>query len=339
MERNKIIVTGGLGYIGSHTCISLYESGYDPIIIDNLSNSSIESLRRIENLLQRKIKFYPADCRDLSHLTFIFRKESPIKGVIHFAALKSVNESIDNSVEYYDNNINGLLNIIKCIDQNDVNSFVFSSSCTVYGIPNSLPVTETSPLNNPTNPYGFTKYVAERIIEDWSFKKQSNPVILRYFNPIGAHPSYSMGELPKGVPNNLVPYVTQSAIGKRDKISIYGNDYDTPDGTCIRDYINVCDLAKAHIKSIEYSLLKKGISHFNIGTGCGVSVKEIINVFERVNNIKLNYVYVDRRDGDIPAIYANCDKSREILKWEPVFTLEDSLRSAWEWEKKLASGG
>jgi UDP-glucose 4-epimerase len=337
MERDKIIVTGGLGYIGSHTCVALHEAGYDPIIIDNLSNSNIKSLRRIESIIGRGLSFYSADCRDLSHLTFIFRKESTVKGVIHFAALKSVNESINNPLEYYDNNVHGLLNILKCIEQNNVDSFVFSSSCTVYGIPDSLPVKESDTLNTPTNPYGFTKYIGEKMIEDWDFKNNKSPVILRYFNPIGAHPSYKIGELPNGIPSNLVPYLTQTVIGRREKITIYGRDYNTPDGTCIRDYINVCDLAEAHVKSIEYSLLKKGTEHFNIGTGYGTSVKEIIDTFESVNSVKLNYVYGDRREGDIPEIYSNCDKSRSILKWKPRFTLEESLRSAWEWEKNLAA--
>lgn len=331
MTRDKIIVTGGLGYIGSHTCVSLYNAGYVPVVLDNLSNSEIKILDSIETIIGNKIPFYHVDCRDLSELKSIFKKESNIKGVIHFAALKSVNDSINRAVEYYDNNINSLINIIKCIEDNDIKSFVFSSSCTVYGIPKNSPVSEDAGLNNPTNPYGFTKYVGERIIND----RKKNAIILRYFNPIGAHPSFKIGELPKGIPNNLVPYITQSAIGIRNEIVIHGKDYNTPDGTCIRDYIHVCDLAEAHVKSLEYSFNFEGIEIFNIGTGNGISVKKIIDTFEECNNVKLNYIYGKRREGDIPEIYANPYKANNILGWKSKFSLEEGLKSAWEWEKNL----
>lgn len=335
MHRDKIIVTGGLGYIGSITCISLYEAGYEPIIIDNLSNSNIKTLGRIERIIGSRLSFYSADCRDISHLTFVFRKESPIKGVIHFAALKSVGESVKDPISYYDNNLYGLLNIIKCIDENNIDLFVFSSSCTVYGQQNIFPVSEDSTLNDPTNPYGFSKYAGERIIRDWGLQRKKGVVLLRYFNPIGAHESYKLGELPNGIPTNLVPYIAQSAIGKRGEIIIHGKDYDTPDGTCIRDYVNVCDLADAHVRSLNYAKNNPSVECFNIGTGSGISVLDVIKTFEAVNNIKLNYSFGNRREGDVDVIYSECKKAKDILGWRSRLTLSESLKSSWEWEKYL----
>ncbi len=329
---NKIIVTGGLGYIGSHTCISLFEAGYTPIIIDNLSNSNIEVLDNICKILGEKIKFYNCDCRDLESLISIFASEDKIDGLIHFAALKSVNESIKIPLDYYDNNIGGLINILKCIDLYSIKRLIFSSSCTVYGIPICLPVSEKEKKKEPLSPYGWTKYIGEKIIEDWVFNSNSSSVILRYFNPIGAHPTGMLGEIPNGVPNNLVPYITQSAAGVREVITVFGDDYDTPDGTCIRDFIHVCDLSDAHVRSLKYDTK---IDYFNIGTGRGYSVIELLDVFQNVNNIKINYKIGEKREGDVPKIWADSKKSKDLLGWSSCYTIEDSLRDSWQWEKNL----
>jgi UDP-glucose 4-epimerase len=334
-ERDKILVTGGLGYIGSHTCVSLYKSGYEPIIVDDLSNSSIDVLDNIQLLIGDKISFHQCDCRDIVSMTKVFEEEINIKGIIHFAAFKSVNESVDDPIKYYDNNINGLLNILKCIDSNGVDYFVFSSSCTVYGIPDNLPVTESEILKEPTSPYGWTKYIGEKIIHQWSNNKKISPVLLRYFNPIGAHPSGLIGELPNGIPNNLVPYVTQCAAGIREFITVYGDDYETPDGTCIRDYIHVCDLADAHVFALDFCKKNKGLEFFNIGTGEGSSVKEILDTFQKVNNIDLNYVMGKRRSGDVDKIWASTEKANKMMGWKSKISIDEALKDSWNWEKKL----
>lgn len=335
---DKVIVTGGLGYIGSHTCVSLCENGYLPVIVDNLSNSKMIILERIKKITGRDIPFYQLDCRNKGDLDIVFNNEQNIKSVIHFAAFKSVNESIDQPILYYENNISSLLNIIKCIDENGIDSLIFSSSCTVYGEPDVLPIKESSDLKTPITPYGFSKYVGERIINDWILSSIKNSsVLLRYFNPVGAHSSHLIGELPNGKPNNLVPFVTQSAIGKIGDIIINGNDYDTPDGTCIRDYIHVCDLAYAHVKSIDFSLKNKGTNIFNIGTGKGTSVKEIIDKFQSINSVRLSYKYGPRRNGDIEKIWANCDRAEKILKWKSSISIDQALFDAWEWEKNLSN--
>ena len=334
-KKDKILVTGGLGYIGSHTCVALYKSGYEPIIVDNLSNSNIDVLGNIELLIEDRISFHQCDCRDIISMTKVFDAEIDIKGVIHFAAFKSVNESVDNPIKYYDNNINGLLNILECIDSNNIDYFVFSSSCTVYGIPDILPVTEEERLKDPLSPYGWTKYIGEKIISQWAEKKEISPVLLRYFNPIGAHPSALIGELPNGIPNNLVPYITQAAAGLRESITIYGDDYETPDGTCIRDYIHVCDLAEAHVAALDFCKKSDSIEFFNIGTGEGKSVKEIIESFQKVNNISLKYKKGERRIGDVDKIWASTDKAINIMKWKSKISVEDALKDAWNWEKNL----
>jgi UDP-glucose 4-epimerase len=333
--RKKIIVTGGLGYIGSHTCVSLYLSGYEPIIIDNLSNSNIDVLKKIENILDNNIKFYKADCRKINELEEAISSEKNIEGVIHFAALKSVSDSVDNPLEYYDNNVTGLLNILKIIEKNNISRFVFSSSCTVYGIPDTFPVSEKEPLKEPISPYGWTKYIGEKIINQWSLKNKTNCILLRYFNPIGAHPSGLIGELPNGIPNNLVPYITQTASGTRDFLTIYGDSYDTPDGTCIRDFIHVCDLAEAHVCALSYNNKDVHPSFFNIGTGRGYSVKELVETFEIVNNLKVKTKIGEKRQGDIPKIWAATEKSNDVLGWRHKFSIEEALVDSWRWEKKL----
>lgn len=330
--ENKVIVTGGLGYIGSHTCVSLFESGYTPIIVDNLSNSNIGVLDNICEILGREIKFYNCDCRDFKKLSSVFLLEKKVIGVIHFAALKSVNESIKIPLDYYDNNISSLINVLKCIDLFNVDRLIFSSSCTVYGIPECLPVSEKEKTKEPLSPYGWTKYIGEKIIADWNLNSVASAVILRYFNPIGAHPTGLIGEIPNGVPNNLVPFLTQTAAGIRESITIHGNDYDTPDGTCIRDFIHVCDLANAHVNSLNYN---NKLDFFNIGTGSGHSVMELVDEFQKINNVKLNLKIGKRREGDIPKIWADSKKSKDMLDWRPVYTISDSLKHAWEWEKRL----
>lgn len=336
----KILVTGGAGFIGSHTVVELQKSGFEPIIVDNFSNSEEKVMEGLEKIIGKPVVCYKADCNDEAALRALFEKEK-IGGVIHFAANKAVGESVENPLLYYGNNIGTTVLLLKLMKEYGVHNFVFSSSCTVYGQPDHLPVTEATPRQEAASPYGNTKKICEDIIRDFIFSKPAMKAIaLRYFNPVGAHETAEIGELPRGVPSNLVPYITQTAAGLRQKLTVFGSDYNTPDGTCIRDFIHVVDLAKAHVKALE---LLAGVQEenfydvFNIGTGEGVTVLQLIKTFEEVNNIKLNYSIGPRRPGDVEQIYAQVDKSREVMKWQTEKSLEDSLRDAWRWEQKLAT--
>jgi len=342
MNKNqKIIVTGGAGFIGSHTVVELFNAGYTPIIIDDLSNAEEKALNGINEIIGHEVTFYKGNCNDETFLQEVFNKEANISGAIHFAAFKAVGESTENPIKYYQNNIGSLLTFLKVMHQHNIQNFVFSSSATVYGQPNSLPATEQTPTQPAESPYGNTKKICEEIIEDIVKSKASlKAVALRYFNPIGAHPSGLIGELPQGVPNNLIPFVTQTAAGLREKITIFGDDYNTPDGTCIRDYIHVVDLAKAHVKTLDYlnqQPQNNFFNIFNIGTGNGNSVMEIISTFEKVNGLKLNYSIGQRRQGDVEALYANADKAKNILNWQAELSLEQALENAWKWQKGLAT--
>ena len=334
----RILVTGGLGYIGSHTVVELIQNKFDVIIIDNLSNSELFILDNIKNITGVKPIFYNVDLVDFDKLNKIFISHK-IDGVIHFAAFKSVSESVKNPLKYYENNLISLLNILKSMKENNVSNIVFSSSCTVYGQPEKLPVSESSPFKNAESPYAKTKQISEHIIKDFtnSHNKISS-VSLRYFNPIGAHESGLIGELPMGVPDNLIPYLTQTAAGLREELSVFGKDYNTHDGTAIRDYIHVEDLAKAHLKAFNFldeSEDRNNYEFFNVGTGIGYSVLDIINSFENINNLKLKYSFKDRRDGDIEDIYSDVIKSKKILKWESKRSLDDMMSSSWKWQKNL----
>jgi len=333
----NILVTGGAGYIGSHVVVELFKAGFTPIIVDNFCNSEKSTLKGLKKILGEETKLYEGDCRNEKFMKSIFFVEN-IEGVIHFAALKAVGESVEKPLEYYDNNVGSLVLLLKLMEEHGTKNLVFSSSCTVYGQPDKLPVTELSQKKKAESPYGNTKKICEDIIEDtYKSGKDIKAFALRYFNPIGAHPSGLIGELPLGTPNNLVPFITQTAAGIRKKITIYGNDYDTQDGTCIRDYIHVQDLARAHVRSLEV-LNEKNESHLdfiNIGTGKGNSVLEVIQTFEKANSIHLNYELGSRREGDIEKIYADANKSKNILGWEAEKTLEDSLKDAWNWQKNL----
>ena len=333
----KILVTGGAGYIGSHTVVELINAGHTPIIIDNFANSEQWIIDRIEQITNTKPKIYIANCMDNTVLEEIFSTEE-IDGVIHFVALKAVGESVQKPLEYYYNNINSLLNVLKMMQKYKVENIVFSSSATVYGEPDDNPLTENSPRKQATNPYGNTKMIAEDILKDViTSKSKISAIPLRYFNPIGAHESHLIGELPKGVPSNLVPYITQTAAGIRDELTVFGDNYDTPDGTCIRDFIHVVDLAKAHIATLEY--LDKQTSPFfdvfNVGTGNGTSVMELINTFEKVNNTKVNYTIGPRREGDVEACWADTTKINSIIGWKATKTIEDAMKDAWQWQKTL----
>ena len=334
----KILVTGGLGFIGSHTVVELHNAGFEVVIIDNLSNSSIEVLKGIENITGKKPEFENLDLRDKKSVKDFFKTHSDINGVIHFAASKAVGESVENPLLYYENNINALVYLLQELQQKDKSFFIFSSSCTVYGQASKMPITEDAPVQTAISPYGNTKQIGEEIISDVVKISNINSILLRYFNPIGAHPSTEIGELPMGVPQNLVPFITQTGIGLRDKLSVYGNDYPTPDGTAIRDYIHVVDLAKAHVVALQRLVEGKNqdkVETFNIGTGKGSSVLEVITTFEKVSNIKLPYQIVDRREGDITEAYANTDKANTVLGWKAKSTLEEALESAWKWEQKI----
>lgn len=335
--KKKILVTGGAGYIGSHTVVELYKNGYSPIIMDNLCNSEHFIIDRINTICNTTIPFYKLDCNDANAFKTIYDTEGKIDGIIHFAAHKAVGESVNEPLKYYKNNVGSLLNLIENLDTMSTNKIVFSSSCTVYGQPKELPVTEQSPIQKSLSPYGTTKQFCENILEDFTKAKSAQAVILRYFNPIGAHESHLIGELPLGVPDNLIPYITQTGIGKRESLTVFGNDYNTEDGTCIRDYIHVCDLANAHIKALEYMINNPTVSinHFNVGTGNGNSVLEIINTFNTVSKSKLNYRYGERRSGDIEKIWAKTDKAEFELKWKAEKSLKDAIYDSWHWELKL----
>ena len=334
-----ILVTGGLGFIGSHTVVELQQAGYDVIIIDNLSNSSIEVLDRISRITGKKPAFEQIDLREKSKVEDFFQRYTSIEGVIHFAASKAVGESVEKPLLYYENNIASLIYILQELQRKEKSSFIFSSSCTVYGQADELPVSENAPFKQAESPYGNTKQINEEIIRDTChISANIKAISLRYFNPIGAHSSALIGELPNGVPQNLVPYITQTAIGLGESLSVYGNDYPTPDGTCIRDYIHVVDLAKAHIAALERLLKENNESNyevFNIGTGKGSSVLEVIKAFEKVTGQALPYKIVGRRAGDVVSAYANTYKANKELLWKAELTLEDALLSAWNWEKKL----
>ena len=336
---SKIIITGGTGYIGSHTAVEFYNAGFDVVIIDNLSNSELSVLDGIEKITGKKPFFYNADVCDEKAISGILNTHKDALALVHFAASKAVGESVQKPLMYYKNNIGGLVNILSNMLQSGIHNFVFSSSCTVYGQPEMLPVTEKSPIVKPESPYGNTKKISEEIISDTiNSNEKLTAISLRYFNPIGAHPSASIGELPLGVPNNLLPFITQTAIGIRQKLMVFGNDYDTPDGTAIRDYINVCDLAKAHVAAVNRLIDKKSSERhefFNIGTGKGNSVLEVVKSFISSTGQKLNYEITDRRAGDIEQVWADTTKANQILGWQAKSSLDETIKSAWNWEIKL----
>lgn len=336
----KIVVTGGLGFIGSHTVVELQNEGFEVIAIDNLSNSSEKVLDGIENISGKKPIFEKMDLRDKASVQSFFKKHNDVAGVIHFAASKAVGESVENPLLYYENNINSLVYILQELKELPNANFIFSSSCTVYGQAEKMPITEDASVQPAMSPYGNTKQIGEEIITDVAKVTNLNSILLRYFNPIGAHPSAEIGELPLGVPQNLVPFITQTAIGLREKLSVFGDDYPTADGTAIRDYIHVVDLAKAHVVAMQRLLNKQNttkVETFNLGTGTGSSVLEVINAFEKVAEQKLNYQIVGRREGDVIAAYANTDKANNVLGWKAKSTLDEALESAWKWERKIRS--
>ncbi len=335
----RILVTGGTGYIGSHTTVELQQAGYDVVVIDNLSNSNIGVLDGIEAITGIRPAFEQVDCTDRPALKAVFEKYPGIKAIINFAASKAVGESVQKPLLYYRNNLNTLINLLELMPEYGVEGFVFSSSCTVYGQPDVLPVSEDTPIKPATSPYGNTKKICEDIITDAVHANNAyKAILLRYFNPIGAHPSAKIGELPLGVPQNLIPYVTQTAAGIRQQLSVFGNDYNTPDGSCIRDYINVVDLAKAHVVAVERMLGGKSLESvevFNLGTGRGLSVLEIVDTFQKVTGVKLNYKIVGRREGDIEQVWADPTKANKVLGWKAQATVEETLLSAWRWQQAL----
>lgn len=336
----KILVTGGLGFIGSHTVVELQNEGFEVIVIDDLSNTSLNVLDGIQSITGKVPAFEKLDLREKDKVQDFFIRHHDISGVIHFAASKAVGESVENPLLYYENNINTLVYILQGLQQKEAASFIFSSSCTVYGQAEKMPITEDAPVQTAMSPYGNTKQIGEEIITDTTKVTNINAILLRYFNPIGAHPSTEIGELPIGVPQNLVPFITQTGIGLRKELSVYGDDYPTPDGTAVRDYIHVVDLAKAHVIALQRLLNKKNVSKvetFNLGTGTGSSVLDVIHAFEKVSGQKLPYKIVARREGDITSAYANTDKANTVLGWKAESTLEDAMASAWKWEQKIRS--
>ena len=334
----NVLVTGGAGFIGSHTCLELLESGYGVVVIDNLCNSNPKSLDRVRALTGKEIKFYEGDVRDEVILKKIFA-ENEIGCVIHFAGLKAVGESVSMPWKYYDNNLNSTLVLTKVMEQVGMKKIIFSSSATVYTGDNEMPLRENSRTGNCTNPYGWTKYMTEQILSGLAnADKEWGVCLLRYFNPIGAHESGMIGEDPRGIPNNLMPYITQVAIGRREFLSVYGNDYDTHDGTGVRDYIHVVDLAKGHVAAVRFVTENKGCEVFNLGTGNGYSVLEMVKTFQEVNNVPVPYVITDRRPGDLAVCYADPSKSAEILGWKAQYTLADMCRSSWNWQSKNPMG-
>lgn len=336
----KILVTGGTGYIGSHTVVELQNAGFEVVVVDNLSNSNIEVLSGIEKITGIRPAFENIDCTDYVNMDRMLEKHSGIEAIIHFAASKAVGESVQKPLLYYRNNVGSLLNLMQLMPIHNIHNIVFSSSCTVYGQPDVLPVTERAPIKPALSPYGNTKQICEEIIRDTAYSSSFyQATILRYFNPIGAHPSAEIGELPTGVPNNLVPFITQTAAGIRKQLQVFGNDYNTPDGTCIRDYINVVDLAKAHVIAVKRMLEHKSkynIETFNLGTGRGLSVLELVNTFQKVNGVKVPYRIVDRREGDIEKVWADPAFANKELGWTAQETVEETLRTAWKWELRLA---
>ncbi len=334
----KILVTGGTGYIGSHTIVDLIENGFEVISIDNFSRSTTIALAGIEKITGKKIKNYTVDLKNFDETRAVFQENTDINGIIHFAAYKAVGESVEEPLRYYENNMFGLINLLKCVQEFSVPHFVFSSSCTVYGNPDLIPVTESSAIKTAESPYGATKQMGEVIIKDFSKVVDTNTILLRYFNPVGAHPSGLIGELPVGKPQNLVPAITQTAIGKLPKMWVHGSDYPTKDGSCVRDYIHVSDIAHAHTLAIQYLLNEKNETKcdvFNLGTGDGVSVLEAIHTFEEVSNVKLNYEIGPRRAGDVVAIYANNDAAVTKLGWNIKYGIKEMMDTAWKWELKM----
>lgn len=339
MTKTKILVTGGTGYIGSHTVVELMCNGFDVVIVDNLSNSSLDVLDGITRIVGERPAFFHGDITDLSQLKRLFDEHPNIEGIINFAASKAVGESVHKPILYYRNNLNGLLNLLDLMPLYGVKGIVFSSSCTVYGEPDRNPIDETAPVKRPTSPYGATKQISEEIIEDViTSGAPIRSILLRYFNPIGAHPSACIGELPNGVPQNLVPYLTQAAAGIRKELTVFGDDYNTPDGSCIRDYIDVNDLAKAHVVALKRLLCKKdtpSLEVFNLGTGNGCSVLGLINAFEKATGVKVPYKIGERRQGDIEQIWADPRKANEVLGWKAETPIERTLESAWRWQQSL----
>ena len=334
----NVLVTGGAGYIGSHTCVELLEIGHDVVVVDNLCNSNAKSLERVEALTGKSVKFYQGDVRDEALLRRIFA-ENEISSVIHFAGLKAVGESVAQPWRYYDNNLNSTLVLTKVMTDVGVKSIIFSSSATVYSGDNEMPLRETSRTGGCTNPYGWTKYMTEQILSGMAHADPAwSVVLLRYFNPIGAHESGMIGEDPRGVPNNLMPYITQVAVGRREKLSVFGNDYDTPDGTGVRDYIHVVDLAKGHVAAVKYAGSHTGCEVFNLGTGVGYSVLDMVRTFQEVNGVPIPYRIVDRRPGDLPVCYADPGKSAEKLGWKAEKNLRDMCRDSWNWQSRNPMG-
>lgn len=334
----KVLLAGGAGYIGSHTCVELLDAGYDVVIADNFSNSCPEAVKRVEEITGKSVKLYEADVCDKEAVDKIFA-ENEIDSVIHFAGLKAVGESCEKPVMYYRNNIDSTLTLLEAMKQYGVNNFIFSSSATVYGTPKTVPLVETMPTGSPTNPYGWTKLMMEQILSDTA---KANPemsvVLLRYFNPIGAHKSGRIGEDPNGIPNNLMPYITQVAAGRLPQLGVFGNDYPTHDGTGVRDYIHVVDLAKGHVKAIEYAAAHKGTEVFNLGTGTGYSVLDIVNAFKKVNNIDIPYAIKPRRSGDIAECFADPAKAEKQLGWKAEKSLEDMCFDSWNWQSHNVNG-
>jgi UDP-glucose 4-epimerase len=334
----KILVTGGCGYIGSHTLVDLIENGYEVISVDNNSRSHASVLEGIAKITGKTVKNYKVDLCNFDDTFAIFQENEDIEGIIHFAAYKAVGESVERPLMYFENNLYSLINLLKCVQDFSTPWFVFSSSCTVYGEPDNPIVTEESPIKPAASPYGATKQMGEEILTQFQKTSKTQCILLRYFNPVGAHPSILIGELPIGKPQNLVPAITQTAIGKLPKLTVFGDDYPTRDGSCVRDFIHVSDIAHAHTLAIQYlekGLNKSGTEVFNLGTGNGVTVLEVIHSFERVSKQKLNYEIGPRRPGDIVAIYANNDKARKVLHWEPKYSLDEMMKTAWDWELKL----
>ncbi len=334
----KVLVTGGAGFIGSHTVVELQQAGMDVVVLDNLSNSSVKSLERVEAITGKKVPFYKADILDREALEEIFAKEKA-DAVIHFAGLKAVGESVQKPWEYYENNIAGTLTLVDVMRKHGVKNLIFSSSATVYGTPEFIPVTENCPKGQCTNPYGWTKSMLEQILSDiQKADREWNVILLRYFNPIGAHKSGTIGENPNGIPNNLMPYVTQVAVGKLKELGVFGNDYDTPDGTGVRDYIHVVDLAQGHVKAVEKLAENPGLRVYNLGTGIGYSVLDIVKAFEEVNGVKVPYVIRERRPGDIASNYADASLAKEELGWEAKNGIREMCEDAWRWQKNNPNG-
>jgi UDP-glucose 4-epimerase len=334
----KILVTGGCGYIGSHTIVDLIENGYEVVCVDNNSRSNPGILEGVQRITGKAVKNYKVDLCSFDETFAIFQENEDLEGIIHFAAYKAVGESVDKPLMYYENNIGSLINLLKCVQEFSTPWFVFSSSCTVYGNPDKEIVTEETPQKPAQSPYGATKQMGERILTDFQAKSNTECILLRYFNPVGAHPSIQIGELPIGKPQNLVPAITQTAIGKLPKMMVFGNDYPTRDGSCVRDYIHVSDISHAHTLAIKYLQEKRnetGCDIFNLGTGNGVTVLEAIHAFEKVSGQKLNYEIGPRRPGDVIAIYANNDKAKKLLEWNPQYGIDDMMLTAWKWEQKL----